>query len=83
MVEQGRFREDLFYRIQVIRSTYPPLRERKEDIPLVLPEQCTARKPARRSKHLPPEALPGGMMLYDWPGNVGELENRIEDRGGR
>jgi len=78
-IEKGNFREDLFYRLNVIPFHVPPLRERKEDIPLLaayfLDEftRCYGRKP----KELTPPAL---QMLQDhhWPGNVRELRNLIE-----
>jgi two-component system response regulator GlrR len=78
-VEQGRFREDLFYRIQVIPLDLPPLRERKEDIPLLAEHflKMYGQKTGKKIEGITPEAL-RRMMLYDWPGNVRELENRIE-----
>jgi transcriptional regulator with PAS, ATPase and Fis domain len=78
-VKKGRFREDLFYRINVVPIVVPPLRERRGDIPLLaehfLRLYCTAnRKPA---KQLQPEIME---ILEDcpWPGNVRELENVIQ-----
>jgi two-component system response regulator GlrR len=78
-VKHGLFREDLFYRIHVIPIQLPPLRERKEDIPLLaghflkkfseqMKKAVTALTPLTMQK----------MMLYEWPGNVRELENTIE-----
>jgi len=79
LVEEGKFREDLFYRINVVHIKIPPLRERKEDIPLLVKhflkkfntqnerDICEIDEPAM-------EAL----IDYDWPGNVRELENAIE-----
>jgi two-component system response regulator GlrR len=78
-VKQGRFREDLFYRIYVIPIELPPLRERKEDIPL-LAEHCLKKCMKENSKTVKgftPEAI-RKMMLHPWPGNVRELENTIE-----
>jgi transcriptional regulator with GAF, ATPase, and Fis domain len=78
-VESGRFREDLFYRLRVLHFHIPPLRERKEDIALLLNyfiDQCVkkfGKPPMRFSK----EAA-GLFMEYSWPGNVRELENEIE-----
>ncbi len=78
-VKEGKFREDLLYRVQVFPIVIPPLRERKEDIPLLVAyflEQHSARldrPPARLS----PGALET-LMHFDWPGNVRELENEIE-----
>jgi len=78
-VDEGRFREDLFYRIQVIPLDLPPLRERKEDIPLLAEHflKIYSQKIGKKIEGITPEALQR-MMLYDWPGNVRELENRIE-----
>jgi transcriptional regulator with PAS, ATPase and Fis domain len=77
-VEKGSFREDLFYRLQVIPIHLPPLRARRSDIPLLLQYflERTNRKYARRST-LTPEAMVH-LWEYDWPGNVRELENIIE-----
>jgi DNA-binding NtrC family response regulator len=78
-IREGRFREDLFYRLNVVGLTLPPLRQRKQDIPLLAENflhryvQETHRQIDRISR----EAL-DEMMLYDWPGNVRELENAIE-----
>jgi len=78
-VEEGRFREDLFYRLNVIPITMPPLRERLEDVPLLV-EHFLARLAATRGSQvtgLAPEAL-DRLLAYGWPGNVRELENLIE-----
>ena len=79
MVEDGRFREDLFYRLHVINIVLPPLRERKDDIPL-LAHHFLAKYSEENQKagiELTGDAL-DLMMDYDWPGNVRELENVIE-----
>ena len=79
MVEEGRFREDLFYRLHVINIFLPPLRQRKDDIPL-LTQHFLDKYSAENGKtgiELVPEAL-DVLMDYDWPGNVRELENVIE-----
>jgi two-component system response regulator GlrR len=78
-VEEGRFREDLFYRIQVIPLDLPALRQRKEDIPLLAEHflKMYSKKLGKKMDGVAPEALQK-MMLYDWPGNVRELENKIE-----
>ena len=79
MVEDGRFREDLFYRLHVINIFLPPLRERKDDIPL-LAHHFLAKYSEENQKpgiELTADAL-DLMMDYDWPGNVRELENVIE-----
>ncbi len=78
-VGQGRFREDLFYRIHVIPIYLPPLRERKEDIPLLIEHflKKLSQQMKKEIKGLTPQAMQK-LMLYDWPGNVRELENTIE-----
>ena len=79
LVAQGRFREDLFYRINVIPIHIPPLRERKEDIPLLL-EHFLAHFNRIKGKHLQgfsPEAM-RYLLDYSWPGNIRELENLVE-----
>src|SRR5438270_4230492 len=78
-VKEGRFREDLFYRLNVITVDLPPLRERKEDIPLLVDNfiQKFALENGKAVKHIAPEAL-RPLMDYAWPGNVRELENVIE-----
>jgi two-component system response regulator PilR (NtrC family) len=79
MVEDGRFREDLYYRLHVINVYLPPLRERKEDIPLLAHHflEKYAKENERPAAELTPEAL-DILMDYDWPGNVRELENVME-----
>ncbi len=78
-IRQGRFREDLFYRLNVIRLQIPPLRERREDIPLLLRHfvQELAAEQGVRPKEIEPEAV-GRLCAYDWPGNVRELRNTVE-----
>lgn len=78
-VEKGTFRSDLFYRVHVIPINVPPLRERIEDIPLLVNYflQKFAKKMKKEIKTLTPAALQK-LMLYTWPGNVRELENVIE-----
>jgi transcriptional regulator with PAS, ATPase and Fis domain len=78
MVEQGGFREDLFYRINVIKVQVPPLRERKDDIPVLI--EHFLHKHARtgeKSRELAPATLQL-LTSYTWPGNIRELENEIE-----
>ena len=75
-VEEGRFREDLYYRINVIPIDLPPLRQRKEDIPL-LSRHFVEKHGHRRVRDISEEAIQT-LMSYDWPGNVRELENIIE-----
>ncbi len=78
-VDQGDFRQDLFYRLNVIRIDLPPLRERAEDIPLLLNhflhEYC--REYNRKIKGFSPEALEV-LVSYDYPGNIRELRNLVE-----
>jgi two-component system response regulator PilR (NtrC family) len=79
LVAEGRFREDLFYRINVIPIHLPPLRERREDIPL-LAQHFLAKYSEQMEKEvtgISHEAL-DLMGRYDWPGNIRELENTIE-----
>jgi DNA-binding NtrC family response regulator len=78
-VAAGKFREDLFYRLQIVPIVMPPLRERAEDIPLLIErffEQFTA-KHKRRRKRLSAEALQL-CQRFPWPGNVRQLRNVIE-----
>ena len=79
MVGDGRFREDLFYRLHVINLSLPPLRERKEDIPVLAQHFLVKYGDENRKAglELTGEAL-DLLMDYDWPGNVRELENVIE-----
>jgi transcriptional regulator with PAS, ATPase and Fis domain len=79
-IQQGMFREDLYYRLQVVPIELPPLRERRGDIP-VLAEHFLAKQMQRRPERTPirlsSEAM-AQLWEYDWPGNVRELENLIE-----
>ncbi len=79
MMEEGRFREDLYYRLHVITVQLPPLRERKDDIPLLVQHflEKYGEENQKTNLELTPEAL-DMLMDYDWPGNVRELENVIE-----
>ena len=77
LVDEGEFREDLFYRINVVRIFMPPLRQRKEDIPeLVRAFLLRAQRKGLAAKQIESAAM-DLMMAYDWPGNVRELENLI------
>ncbi len=78
-VEAGRFREDLYYRLNVIAITAPPLRERREDVPLLVDHflGIYCRKNARSRLEVPAEVMKK-LADYEWPGNVRELENVIE-----
>src|SRR5580698_6611759 len=79
MVREGKFREDLFYRLNVISLDLPPLRQRREDIPLLVQHflQKYCEENDRPSRRITTEAL-RPLMSYPWPGNVRELENTIE-----
>jgi transcriptional regulator with PAS, ATPase and Fis domain len=79
LLRQGRFREDLYYRLNVIRIEVPPLRERREDVPLLAGYfvEKLNRERGRRISGLDPDAV-GRLRAYSFPGNVRELENRIE-----
>jgi two-component system, NtrC family, response regulator HydG len=78
LISQGSFREDLFYRLNVIQVALPPLRDRREDLP-ALAEHFLARAATKlnRELRLSPPALER-LLRYPWPGNVRELENAIE-----
>ncbi len=79
MVEKGKFRQDLYYRINVMKLTLPPLRDRKEDIPILIDRFIDRMNNLRGKKvtGINNEAL-GLLMAYDYPGNIRELENMIE-----
>ncbi len=79
MVAEGKFREDLFYRLNVIRVNLPPLRERPKDVLLLAAKFIAdgARKVGKSVKGLSPEAA-AALTSYGWPGNVRELENVIQ-----
>ena len=78
-MEEGRFREDLFYRLNVVNVVLPPLRDRKDDIPLLMQHflEKYGEENRKPDLELVPDAL-DILMSYDWPGNVRELENVIE-----
>ena len=78
-VAQGRFREDLFYRLNVMPLNVPPLRDRQEDIPLLAAHflSAYARQNRKTARGFTPQAM-DILLKYDWPGNVRELENTIE-----
>jgi len=78
MVEDGRFREDLFYRLNVINIHVPSLRERRDDIPRLVDYFLNKfYRPSGVRKTITPEAL-DTLMAYNWPGNVRQLENEIQ-----
>src|SRR3990167_5281319 len=76
-IKEGAFREDLYYRLNVVRINVPPLRERKEDVPLLSSHFVEKWSENGELKNLTPGAL-RKLMEYDWPGNVRELENVIQ-----
>ncbi|MEO8288450.1 MAG: sigma-54 dependent transcriptional regulator [Chloroflexota bacterium] len=78
-VEAGRFREDLYYRLNVIRIAMPPLRERKDDVPLLVEHFLDKHRysPAAPAARISEEAMQA-LVRHDWPGNVRELENTIQ-----
>ncbi len=79
MVTEGRFRDDLYYRLCVITVSIPPLRERREDIPLLAEHfmRLYANENGKAITGIAPEAM-RALLDHDWPGNVRELENAIE-----
>ncbi len=79
LVKSGNFREDLFDRLNVVSITLPPLRERKEDIPLFVIHflQKSSEENRKPISHISPEAL-DILTQYSWPGNVRELRHTIE-----
>ena len=77
LVKEGKFRGDLLYRLNVITIEIPPLRSRKDDIPLLVESFLEHRMRSKVKKRIDPEALKI-LSEYDWPGNIRELENVIE-----
>jgi Nif-specific regulatory protein len=78
-IEAGRFRDDLYYRLNVVPIYLPPLRQRREDVPALA--QFFLERYSRENKKEPPELTPEllkVLLAYDWPGNVRELENAME-----
>ena len=76
-VEEGKFREDLLYRLNVVHIEIPSLSQRREDIPLLVDHFLHKKHGSRRVKKISPEAMKL-LMEYGWPGNIRELENVIE-----
>lgn len=76
-VQQGRFRQDLFYRLNVVSVRLPALRERKSDIPLLVQHFIEKYAPPDRPTPVLAEEALARLLAYDWPGNVRELENAI------
>ena len=75
-VTENRFRSDLFYRLKVFRIRIPPLRERREDIPLLAVHFLHKHASRRRITGIAPETM-AALVSYDWPGNIRELESVI------
>lgn len=76
LVDSGAFRRDLYYRLAVVKATIPPLRDRREDIPLLVERFLAEMSPPRTWDDLPPHALEL-LTAHDWPGNVRELRNMV------
>ncbi|MFH1538131.1 MAG: sigma-54 dependent transcriptional regulator [bacterium] len=78
-VEAGRFRKDLYFRINVVPVTIPPLRERKEDVPILARHFCetNAEESGKPARNFSPDAL-DALINHSWPGNVRELQNVVE-----
>ncbi len=78
-MREGKFREDLYYRVSTFRVSLPPLRDRRDDVPLIAQYLLdkTQRRSGRQVRRFGDEAL-GAMVAYDWPGNVRELNNAVE-----
>ncbi|MFQ5606363.1 MAG: sigma 54-interacting transcriptional regulator [Candidatus Zixiibacteriota bacterium] len=72
LLDSGEFRHDLYYRLSALSFSLPPLRERREDIPLLIERLC-----ADPGTRIPPEVMQA-LVSYDWPGNIRELENEIK-----
>lgn len=77
-LERGTFRADLYFRLNVVTLTVPPLRERKEDIPLLAAHFLANHFPQADRRPVLSEEVVARLMAYDWPGNVRELQNCIE-----
>jgi len=77
-VEEGRFREDLYYRINVLQITVPPLRDRKQDIPLLTAEFLNNLSVRENRPFVLADGVLDAFMSHDWPGNVRQLKNTIE-----
>ena len=77
-VKKGTFREDLFFRLNVLNLHIPPLRQRRSDIPILIEHFCRKYRGNKSSKEEFPRSIMRYLCEYDWPGNVRELENFIE-----
>jgi serine/threonine-protein kinase PknK len=78
LVDAGEFREDLYYRLKVLTIRVPPLRQRKEDVPLLAEHFLRVHAPAGRRAKALGEGVLDRLVAYDWPGNVRELENEVK-----
>ena len=78
MVEQGRFRKDLYYRLSVVNLRIPPLRERKQDIPLLAAHFLERMSRETGTAHTLSDDALRTLVEYEWPGNVRELEHSID-----
>jgi len=77
LTEEGKFREDLYYRLNVVKVDLPPLRERKEDLPLLMDYFLNDETTGEPTKRFDTEAMQM-LMRYNWPGNIRELRNVVE-----
>ena len=79
MIAQGQFRSDLYYRLNVFPILLPPLRERREDIPVLVTHfvKLFSRRMGKQVHSIPPETM-AAFQWYSWPGNIRELQNLVE-----
>src|SRR5882724_4540021 len=78
LVEQGRFREDLFHRLNVIRLRVPALRDRREEVPLLARHFLAKLARENRKQLVLSDDVTDLLQVYDWPGNVRQLSNEIQ-----
>jgi len=78
MIQKGSFRQDLYFRLNVVQIKLPPLRERKTDIPILVNAFLEKRSAESGRPYQFSEAAMAQILAYDWPGNVRELENAVE-----
>ena len=77
LIANGTFREDLYYRLQVVEICLPPLRSRGDDIPLLVDHFCVAYAQKNADACFEPDAF-SALMAYHWPGNIRELQNEVQ-----